>query len=801
MTRLAAFLALAVAVLALGGVDHRLAGGARGARTELVVTLGAPPLAHAAAGAARIDAEQRAFRRELAERIPEARLRWRYRLVANGFAVVLPSSQVPQLRELPGVRDVFASASYGPMLDDSPEDIGAPAVWGPGLNTAGQGMKIGIIDTGLDQRHAFFDPAGYAMPQGFPKGQRAYTTSKVIVARAFPPQGATSRLARAPFDPGQSGHGTHVAGIAAGNSGTRATRGRTVSGIAPRAYIGNYKALTRTENGLSPNGNAPELVAAIEAAVADGMDVINLSLGEPEIEPSRDVVALALDAAAAAGVVPVVAAGNEYDDAGAGSISSPGSAAGAITVAAVETDDLAATSFLAEFSSVGPTPISLRLKPDVSAPGVGILSSVPNGWSSISGTSMAAPHVAGAAALLRQRHPTWTVAEIKSALVQSATSPRRSDAGKPLAGPAFAGGGVISLPAADRPLLFAEPSGLSLALLPRGARVTGSILLRDAGDGAGTWQVSVEPSTSPTGAALTVPETVEVPGELSWDVAVSPSAAEGEVSGYVMLRRGADARRVPFWGRVAVAALTRHALRPLTRQGVHDATTRGRPAILSRYRYPEDPAGLGVTTVLAGPELVYRVRLTRRVANFGVAVTNKAAGSRVEPRVVASLDENRLTGYAGLPTNGNPYLFGFHTPVLAAGALSPQPGEYAVVFDSETRADAGAFRFRFWVNDVTPPTVRVRSRSVARGRPLLVAVSDEGSGVYPGSIVAWIDGFPVEPTLRRGLIRISTARLELGRHRLRLRVSDYQETKNTENVARILPNTRVLTATFTIRRG
>ena len=109
-----------------------------------------------------------------------------------------------------------------------------------------------------------------------------------------------------------------------------------VSGVAPRAYIGNYKALTvPTDAGVGLDGNAAEIVAAIEAAVADGMNVINLSIGEPEVEPSRDLVALALDAAAAAGVVPVVAAGNDFDEFGRGSLASPGNAAQAITVAAV----------------------------------------------------------------------------------------------------------------------------------------------------------------------------------------------------------------------------------------------------------------------------------------------------------------------------------------------------------------------------------------------------------------------------------------------------------------------------------
>ena len=105
--------------------------------------------------------------------------------------------------------------------------------------------------------------------------------------------------------------------------------GASVVSLASRAYLGNYKALTvPTDAGFGLNGNSPELVAAIEAAVADGMDVINLSLGEVEIEPTRDLVARALDAAAAAGVVPVVAAGNELGDYGRGSIVSPGTSAG-----------------------------------------------------------------------------------------------------------------------------------------------------------------------------------------------------------------------------------------------------------------------------------------------------------------------------------------------------------------------------------------------------------------------------------------------------------------------------------------
>src|SRR5262249_5757002 len=151
------------------------------------------------------------------------------------------------------------------------------------------------IDDGIDQSHAYFSPVGYTMPPGYPKGQTAYTTAKVIVARAFAPAGTTWKYALKPFDPIESGHATHVAGIAAGNAGTNAN-GQAISGVAPRAYLGNYKALSVPTPGVGLDGNAAEIVAAIEAAVKDGMDVINLSIGEPEVEPSRDIVARAIDA-------------------------------------------------------------------------------------------------------------------------------------------------------------------------------------------------------------------------------------------------------------------------------------------------------------------------------------------------------------------------------------------------------------------------------------------------------------------------------------------------------------------------
>ena len=274
-------------------------------------------LAGADVQARTMTATQRRVERRIEAAVPGARVRWRYQVVVNGFSVVVPRGSVSRLERIPGVARVYPNARYTPQLDRTPQQIGAPALWQPSLSNAGEGIKIAIIDEGIDQSHPFFSPQGYRMPAGFPKGQRDYTTAKVIVARAFPPPSPVWRHASKPFDPEHSSHGTHVAGIAAGNANTAAA-GERISGVAPRAYLGNYKALTiPTAADVGLDGNSPELVAAIEAAVKDGMDVINMSLGEPEVEPSRDIVAQALSAAARAGVVPVIAAGNDYSNSAA----------------------------------------------------------------------------------------------------------------------------------------------------------------------------------------------------------------------------------------------------------------------------------------------------------------------------------------------------------------------------------------------------------------------------------------------------------------------------------------------------
>jgi subtilisin family serine protease len=670
---------------------------------------------------------------------------------------------------VPGVAEVWPNVRYHSLaVKLGPQQIGADKLWGANFETAGNGMKIGIIDDGVEADHPYFESSGFQYPAGFPKGQTQFTTPKVIVQRTFTPPSPTWKYASTPFDPTASFHATHVAGIAAGVHGVQVGP-NTLSGIAPNAYIGNYKALTIPTPGFGLDGNSAEIAAAIEAAVADGMDVINLSLGEPEVEPSRDLVVKALEGAAAAGVVPVIAAGNDFDDFGYGSVSSPANAPDAITVAAVTSRNA-----IADFSSAGPTPLSLQMKPDVAAPGVDVISSLPAGqgglWGTLSGTSMAAPAVSAAAALLKERHPTWTVAQIKSALEQT---------GDPVAGVPVTrdGGGVIDLPRADVPLLFAAPTGLSFGALRPGAKATRTLALTDAGGGAGDWAVSIV-TQGGTGPLDALP-TVTVPGQLS--VTATGASATGDESGYVVLTRGTDVRRIPFWFLTTAPKLARETALPLT-PGTRKGTTAGAQALVTRYRYPT-----GGDDTYPGPERVYRIHVPSGAANAGVVVL---AGN-VYPHITFAGSEDRLAGYTAMPLDFNPYRRSYGQRRRIAAVSLPAGGTYDVVFDS-TNVGGRPFTFRYWVNDVTPPTLKVRS---SRG-PIVVAATDTGSGIDAGSIVATLDGKRVATHSASGTIRIAATK---GRHSLVLSVADNQETKNTEDVAKILPNTATLRATITVR--
>ena len=473
-----------------------------------------------------------------------------------------------------------------------------------------------------------------------------------------------------PFDNTEP-HGTHVAGIAAGDAGTTAPAGPDhpattgLSGVAPKAWIGNYRVFT-VPTPLGHEANTPEIVAAFESAVEDGMNVINFSGGGPQTDPANDAMYETIHNTVLAGVTPVIAAGNDREDFGFGTAGSPGSAPDAITAAAVSNSHVFApalsvqggppnlgavpiqgngTKFpggwstlnqtlvdagsvvgtdgkpvdpylcgtaaepnssagtlpagslngkivlllrgnctfsskaqraqragaagmifvdnrpgeanpiplllplpvgmisdldgklmraymaqnggrasirvsssiqeiptgragvITSFSSAGPTAFGYDLKPDIAAPGLDVLSSTPprttgSTFAVFAGTSMATPHIAGAAAVLVERHPNWAPWQIKSALMSTAGAAWGDTARTQEASVLLEGAGLADVGAADDPKVFTAPQSLSFERIDvsTGAQVRSMLLMAsDAGDGAGTWSLAVAPQSQTAG--------------------------------------------------------------------------------------------------------------------------------------------------------------------------------------------------------------------------------------------------------------------------------------------------------------
>src|SRR5436190_6295566 len=299
---------------------------------------------------ARLASAQRAAAAQLKRAIPSARISYRYHVILDGFALSLPARKLPALARLPAVTKIYPSARYQLDTNRSPAIIGADTMWAS-TGDRGDGIKIGVVDDGIDQGNPFFSPTGISYPAGLPRGNLKYTTPKVIVSRAYPGPGSGAQGKLPLFRPA-SFHGTHVDGIAAGDANTTAPAGLDhptvtgLSGVAPRAWLANYRVFnTPTPTGF--DAFTPQIVAAFEAAVNDGMDVINFSGGGPQADPNSDALVEAVHNVAAAGVVPVIAAGNDRDDWGLGSSGSPGTAPDAISVAAVSTSHVFSPSLSA----------------------------------------------------------------------------------------------------------------------------------------------------------------------------------------------------------------------------------------------------------------------------------------------------------------------------------------------------------------------------------------------------------------------------------------------------------------------
>lgn len=382
-----------------------------------------------------------------------------------------------------------------PLLDQSVPQVGAPQAWAQGLD--GSGVSVAVLDTGVDATH---------------------------------PDLADRIVAQANFvdddDRDLVGHGTHVASILAGSG---AASGGRYRGVAPGVDLVAGKVC-----GLR-GCNESAILAGMQWAAEQGADVVNMSLGggdAPGVDPVEQAVETLTEQY---GVLFVIAAGND----GANySINSPASADAALAVGSVDKQDQ-----LAGTSSRGPR-IDGALKPDLTAPGVeivaanskdGMVGTPGQPYTTLSGTSMATPHVAGGAAILVQQHPDWSPEEVKAALMASAVS-------NPDLHPYAEGAGRLDISRAITQTVMASPPSVSFApaLWPHDddepqtrtfsyhndgdADVTLDLAVITAGPGGGP---------VPEGYFTVSDSTVTVPAGGSAQVSVIADTSVGDVAGYL----------------------------------------------------------------------------------------------------------------------------------------------------------------------------------------------------------------------------------------------------------------------------
>ncbi|MFE7414885.1 S8 family peptidase [Streptomyces laurentii] len=390
-------------------------------------------------------------------------------------------------------------------LERSTAQVHAPEAWAAGYD--GTGTKVAVLDTGADADHPDL------------KG-------RIVAAENFTDSATADD---------RQGHGTHTLSTVGGSG---VASGGKKQGVAPGAALLNGKVLN--DAGM---GATSWIIAGMEWAVAQGADVVSMSLGDPSQTDCSDPLSAATEQLAQnKGTLFVIAAGNTGP--ANRTVSSPGCAPGALTVGATDRDDSTAN-----FSSRGPTDNAAHtLKPEIAAPGVGISAAAAGGrgddaYQSMSGTSMATPHVAGAAAIVKQRHPDWTAQQIKAALVSSADSGIPGDARE-------TGGGRLDVKAAVDQTVLGAPAvqGGTFSWPQRPAdRTTVSVPYTNTGDKPVTLGLAVEKVTGNDGSAVrgTVARlgkrTVTVPAGATVRVplAVDPTARleraqYGDVTGRVL---------------------------------------------------------------------------------------------------------------------------------------------------------------------------------------------------------------------------------------------------------------------------
>ncbi|NEA98546.1 S8 family peptidase [Streptomyces sp. SID13726] len=402
----------------------------------------------------------------------------------------------------PGLTKVWLDAPVEARDDVGNVQMGVPAARAAGYT--GEGVKVAVLDTGVKRDH--------------PDLQGKVTSERNLITGS----------ANADDD---NGHGTHVAGIVAGSG---AASGGRYEGVAPGASLLIGKVMDAGGSGLSS-----DIVAGMEWAVAQGADVVNLSLGTRAPSTGTDPLSDALNSLSAnSDTLFVVAAGNTGPD--ATTIGAPGAADTALTVGAVDS-----TGAIASFSSRGPRLGDGALKPDITAPGVAVVSArakgtpvgdvdpagpqgpIDDNYTALSGTSMATPATAGAVALLAQRHPDWDGERLKDALMSTANP-------QPGQSVLVQGSGLADVARGTGQSVTASPASTTVGPFtwPHTAHKAETRTVTYRNDGDGPVALTVRPSlTSPEGA--TAPEgtlrlsadevTVPAHGTATLDVAIDPT--------------------------------------------------------------------------------------------------------------------------------------------------------------------------------------------------------------------------------------------------------------------------------------
>jgi minor extracellular serine protease Vpr len=635
------------------------------------------------------------FHAFLRDRAPQAEVVREYFTVLNAVAVKLNGASEAVVRRGPGVRSAEPSWLYRPAMNISTDLIRASEVWGQlgGGDSAGSGVKVAVIDTGIDLRNHFFSDAGLPAQMQIDEcddqdndASTPDTNNKVVVCRVF-----TSGIAPGP--PGGDlelcvDHGTHVAGTVAGRFGTSGTVAGTdvvltdLSGVAPGATLGNYNVFPCVGAGFRAFGGSAfshDIAAALEAAVLDGMDVANMSIGGG-VQGPHDFLAEASDAAVDAGMTVVVAAGNSGP--GDSTIESPGSSPKVITAGAstnphfvgvpvsqaggptvggaigefdpfstpvtapytvttpangctaistdltgkialidrgvctfttkvrnaqnagavgvivvnnvagdptamaqdgttpvptipavmvgknegnamkpsgtVTVDGTSPAEFvtanadiIAGFSSRGPTPFTYLIKPDLTAPGVNVASSVfGDVFAFFQGTSMATPHLSGVAALILDRYPDASPAEAKSRMANNAARVVTDHVnGTVDPGVLARGGGRVDVVEAFDAATWFDPVSVSFGQVRANRQFSETRTVAVTADPAAAASAAVS-FASPPPAGLTLTPSLSG-GTLSLTMTIERSVPNGDYSGDVAVTAtDGQTYLIPFWVRV-----------------------------------------------------------------------------------------------------------------------------------------------------------------------------------------------------------------------------------------------------------